>query len=180
MRRQPAGSESTTSSTRARSFSIRRARLADATGILDCLRAAFEPYRANYSAEAFADTTLTPATLERRLAEATVLVATDISGEVIGTVALSTVSPQEGHIRGLAVRPDWQGRGVAGALLRRVESDLRARHCSRISLDTTEPLQRAMGFYRKHGFRPSGRVSDFFGMPLFEYIKMLSLLSKLT
>jgi hypothetical protein len=40
-------------------------------------------------------------------------------------------------------------------------------------LDTTEPLQRAMGFYEKHGYRRSGKVSDFFGMPLVEYQKVL-------
>ena len=40
-------------------------------------------------------------------------------------------------------------------------------------LDTTEPLQRAVRFYLRHGFRASGRVTDFFGMPLFEYLKIL-------
>lgn len=28
-------------------------------------------------------------------------------------------------------------------------------------------------FYEKHGFAASGRVADFFGMPLFEYTKFL-------
>ena len=45
---------------------------------------------------------------------------------------------------------------------------------ARVSLDTTEPLRRAVRFYERHGFRPSGRVSDFFGMPLFEYVKELA------
>ena len=41
----------------------------------------------------------------------------------------------------------------------------------RVTLDTTEPLQKAMRFYTKHGYAPSGRVADFFGMPLHEYVK---------
>ena len=44
--------------------------------------------------------------------------------------------------------------------------------CSLVTLDTTEPLERATRFYEKHGYRLSGRVSEFFGMPLFEYVKV--------
>ena len=38
---------------------------------------------------------------------------------------------------------------------------------------TTEPLERAMRFYEKHGYRRSGRVTDFFGMTLHEWVKSL-------
>jgi putative acetyltransferase len=73
----------------------------------------------------------------------------------------------------MAVLPEWQGSGVARALLHAAETELRKNQCERVTLDTTEPLQRAVRFYEKHGFRPSGRVSDFFGMPLYEYVKLL-------
>ena len=39
-------------------FSILRATLDDAAGILECLRLAFEPYRDKYSAEGFRDSAL--------------------------------------------------------------------------------------------------------------------------
>jgi hypothetical protein len=42
-----------------------------------------------------------------------------------------------------------------------------------VTLDTTEPLHKAMRFYGKHGYVPSGRATDFFGMPLHEYVKLL-------
>src|SRR5262249_44750371 len=45
--------------------------------------------------------------------------------------------------------------------------------CGRVRLDTTRHLGRAIRFYETHGFRASGRVSDFFGMELFEYVKTL-------
>ena len=32
---------------------------------------------------------------------------------------------------------------------------------------------RAIRFYERHGYRPTGRVSDFFGMELIEYAKEL-------
>ena len=46
---------------------------------------------------------------------------------------------------------------------------------SRITLDTTEPLQRAVRFYEKHGYVASRRTTDFFGMALHEYVKELKL-----
>ena len=151
---------------------IRRAIPADAPGILACLAAAFEPYRAEYSPEAYSDTTLTPQTIHARLTAMTVLVAV-VADEVVGTIACNAAASGEGHLRGMAVLRSWQGHGLADRLLRASEDELRARGCRRVTLDTTAPLQRAIRFYTRHGYQPSGRVGDFFGMPLFEYEKKL-------
>ena len=153
--------------------SIRRATPADADGILGCLQAAFEPYRARYTPDAFRDTVLTAMTIQLRLATMAVFVAVTPVGEIVGTIGCGVVSPEEGHIRGMAVLPQWQGGGLAEQLLQAAESELRAQGCRRVTLDTTQPLQRAMRFYEKHGYRRSGKVSDFFGMPLVEYAKPL-------
>ena len=72
-----------------------------------------------------------------------------------------------------AVLPSMRGKGVAAQLLRQAEEEMRLRGCTRVTLDTTEPLARAMRFYEKNGYCRSGRVSDFFGMPLIEYQKTL-------
>jgi len=153
--------------------SIRKAGIGDSRAILECLKEAFAVYRDRYTPDAFVDTVLTPETLGRRLATMCVFVAADDAGEIIGTVACNVINQEEGHIRGMAVRPAWHGRGVATLLLARVESELRDRKCSRITLDTTRPLQGAMLFYEKHGFNKSGKVADFFGMDLLEYVKIL-------
>ena len=155
-------------------FSIRKASGGDAGAILECLRDAFETYRDSYTRDAFLDTVLTPETLRDRLATMCVFVATSQVGEIVGTVACSVVSPEEGHVRGMAVRPAWHGAGLASELLASVESELRERKCSRISLDTTAPLKRAARFYERHGYRRSGKVADFFGMELVEYVKELT------
>ncbi len=34
--------------------------------------------------------------------------------------------------------------------------------------------KRAIRFYERNGFRPSGKIKDFFAMPLFEYVKILA------
>jgi ribosomal protein S18 acetylase RimI-like enzyme len=154
-------------------FSIRRAGESDAAGILECLRSSFEPYRESYTPGGFADTVLSPETIGGRLSEMSVFVAVSGAGDVIGTIGSAIAAEGEGHIRGMAVLPAWQGRGAAAELLRAAELELQARGCSRVSLDTTEPLKRAARFYEKNGYRASGRVADFFGMPLFEYVKLL-------
>jgi GNAT superfamily N-acetyltransferase len=73
----------------------------------------------------------------------------------------------------MAVLPQYAGTGVAAQLLTVIETWLRQRGCTRVTLDTTLPLQAAMRFYEKHGYLRSSRVSDFFGMPLVEYVKQL-------
>ncbi len=159
--------------TESRTFLIRRATDSDAPGILETLRAAFEDYRDRYTREAFLDTVLTLETVGQRLSDMSLFVAIDETGEIVGTVGCNIVNGEEGHIRGMAVRPKWQGAGVATHLLNSVESAFRDMKCTRISLNTTEPLQRAMQLYEKNGFCRSGKVSDFFGMNLFEYVKVL-------
>lgn len=152
-------------------ISIRRATLAHADAILSCLASAFACHRSLYTPAAYQDTVLTPESIQHRMHSMTVFVAVAGSGEIVGTIACQAVSPEEGHLRGMAVLPEWQGGGIAVQLLRAAEAELRGRNCKRITLDTTEPLQRAMHFYEKNGYRRSGKVSDFFGMPLFEYVK---------
>jgi ribosomal protein S18 acetylase RimI-like enzyme len=154
-------------------FSIRRATSGDAEGIIDCLRIAFQPYRGDYTDSAFEDTVLTRDTVHQRLTAMIVFVASTEDGEIVGTVACKVLDGGEGHIRGMAVRPSWQGCGVAHQLLEAAESELRESKCSRISLNSTVPLKRAIRFYERNGFRPSGIVADFFGMPLFEYAKIV-------
>jgi [ribosomal protein S18]-alanine N-acetyltransferase len=153
-------------------ISIRQATLADVDGVLSCLHEAFAPYRDAYTPEGFTDTTLTDETIRRRLREMHVLVAVTAGDDVVGTVA-GVANGDEGHIRGMAVRPQWAGSGVARKLLDAVEAELRACRCTRVTLDTTEPLQRATRFYEKNGYRKTGRVGDFFGMRLIEYAKHL-------
>lgn len=153
-------------------YQVRKAGREDSTGILACLHTAFEPYRTQYTPQAFADTVLDFETIERRMREMCVLVA--VSGErIIGTIGCA-VNGTKGHLRGMAVSTEWQGAGVAAVLLRAAENHLRNNGCMFVTLDTTAPLKRATRFYEKHGFSASGRVSDFFGMPLYEYSKTLS------
>jgi ribosomal protein S18 acetylase RimI-like enzyme len=152
-------------------FQIRRADAEDGEAIVACLEAAFARYRAQYTPQAFADTVLNSETIQHRLREMCLFVAIS-DREVVGTIGC-TAKGEEGHLRGMAVSTDWQGTGVASALLQAVEAELRNGQCKCVTLDTTQPVERAVRFYERHGFSASGRVSDFFGMRLYEYMKSL-------
>ena len=153
------------------SGSIRRAVDRDCAGILECLQLAFAPYRSEYTSEAFLDTILTPESLQRRMTEMTIVVAI-ASEQIAGTIAWSSRG-SEGHLRGMAVRLELQGSGVSTQLLQAALDGLRRAGCTTVTLDTTRPLQRAIRFYEKNGFSASGKVEDFFGMPLYEYRRQL-------
>lgn len=154
-------------------FTIRRATLDDTEGVLRCLHSAFAAYEHDYTRVAFEDTTLTRESYLCRLREMMVFVAVDNSGCVVGTIACNVLGTGEGHLRGMAVVPECQATGIANQLLARAESELAQRSCAHITLDTTEPLERAIHFYERHGYRRSGKVGDFFGMPLIEFVKGL-------
>jgi len=154
-------------------ITIRRAVAAEAGGVRRCLSSAFEPFRYQYTRGAFEDTVPTVEAIRERMARMTVYIAVACTREIVGTVACE-VEGTDGHVRGMAIQPAWQGHGIADRLLRTVESELAAAGCARLTLDTTDPLQRAKSFYRRSGFVPSGKVTDFFGMPLYEYAKTLA------
>ena len=153
-------------------FTIRPAVATDAPAMLACLHEAFEPYRACYSPEGFRDTTMDEQTIHQRLREMHVLVAVTPAGELVGTVG-GSVHAREGHLRGMSVLPSFAGSGLAHDLLTAIEVHLRSQGCTRVTLDTTEPLQRAMRFYERNGYRRTGHIGDFYGMPLIEYAKVL-------
>jgi len=154
-------------------LTVRRAKTNDVHGVLACLLAAFDEYRDQYTPDAFADTVPDVESVDDRIRNMWVYVAVSDSGEIIGTLAAALTDDAEGHLRGMAVHPESQKRGVAKELLAIVLDDLRASGCKRVTLDTTPPLRKAMQFYEANGFRRTGRVSDFFGMELYEYARNL-------
>lgn len=153
-------------------FEIRSANEKDSAGILKCLGEAFEPYRRQYTSEAFADTVLDHDSLKARMKSMHVMVAL-ASGEVVGTIAGAERDGGIGYLRGMAVVPSFTGTGLAAKLLEAIETHLQRSGCTRVTLNTTEPLLAAMKFYEKHGYSRTGRVSDFFGMRLIGYSKQI-------
>ncbi len=111
------------------------------------------------------------ASVQERIREMCVFVAVS-EQKIAGTIGCKA-NGEEGHLRGMAVLPEWQGTTLASSLLQAAEAELRRSGCKLVKLDTTMPLERAIRFYQRHEFAASGRVADFFGMELFEYTKSL-------
>ncbi|MFX1435656.1 MAG: GNAT family N-acetyltransferase [Promethearchaeota archaeon] len=156
-------------------FEIREATPNDAKGIHEVLLAAFEEYRHFYTPEGFNDTVMSEEAVLERMREMTIYVAIDQRKNIIGTIGWQKINNEEGHIRGMAVLPKWQGmKSPATALLFTVENDAIAKECTFLTLDTTAVLKRARTFYKKHGFVETGKTGDFFNSTIYEYIKYLN------
>lgn len=153
-------------------YIIRKAEPEDAKGIHEVILAAFEEFREHYSPEGFTDTVMSENLALKRINEMNVFVAVDQKNTIIGTIGWKAVDNKEGHIRGMAVHPEIQGKdGPAAGLLQKIEEDARFQGISLLTLDTTAPLQRAQGFYKKHGFKETGKTGDFFGTKIYEFVK---------
>ena len=71
----------------------------------------------------------------------------------------SVADPRDGTIFGLFIHPDFEGRGIARALLPRACEDLRAAGFAAATL-TTGAGTRAERFYRENGWEETGRQDN--------------------
>ncbi len=153
---------------------IRLAENQDAKEIHEVILSAFEEYLHYYTSEGFADTVMSEETTIERMKEMNLYVAVEQEGLIIGTIGWQKVSNEEGHIRGMAIIPERQGKtSPATTLLKTVEEDARSKGCNILTLDTTKVLKRAQNFYKKHGFKKTGKIGDFFGSIIYEYAKKI-------
>ncbi|MFX0081562.1 MAG: GNAT family N-acetyltransferase [Candidatus Hodarchaeota archaeon] len=158
-----------------REYIIRKAQPKDAKGIHEVLSAAFEEFRHFYSLEGFANTVMSEQAALDRMKDMEIYIAINQNGIIIGTIGWKRLSENEGHIRGMAVHPKFQGKNSpAAALLKEVEKDALSQGCTFLTLDTTEILKRAQNFYRKQGFNETGKTGDFFGSTIYEFEKKVS------
>ena len=153
---------------------IRLAENQDAKEIHKVILSTFEEYRHYYTPEGFADTVMSEETTIERMKEMSIYVAVDQEGLIIGTIGWQKVSNDEGHIRGMAVIPERQGKtSPAATLLKTVEDEARSKGCNILTLDTTKVLIIAQNFYKKHGFKETGKTGNFFGSIIYEYAKKI-------
>ena len=69
------------------------------------------------------------------------------------------------EVKRMYTRPTASGRGVAKALLRRIEDEARGADKSVLRLETGTHQQEAIGLYERTGFRPRGPFSPYAMMP---------------
>lgn len=153
---------------------FRKAQMHEIEDIFGVLVKAFEPYRKRYSSGAFEATVLSVEALRSRMVgrdfEVFVVV---FDGRVVGTVSVSKREEGRLHIRSMAVSPECQGRGFGLLMVEKVEEMAKRVGLKMLSLDTSKPLRKAIGFYQGCGFEFTGVVKDFFGVEIFEMVKRL-------
>ncbi|MDH3712603.1 MAG: GNAT family N-acetyltransferase [Gammaproteobacteria bacterium] len=90
--------------------------------------------------------------------ECTHVLAHDADNHAIGTGRLLT----DGHVGRMAVRPEWRGNGVGGAILRALIGEAHRKGFVEVHLNAQV---HAIEFYRKAGFRLHGKEFMDAGMP---------------
>ncbi|MCW2749383.1 MAG: hypothetical protein JWR83_493 [Aeromicrobium sp.] len=81
-------------------------------------------------------------------------------GEVVGCGGLRRIDDQTAEIKRMWIDPRWRGLGLAGRLLRRLESEAAALGHPFVWLDTNRALTGAIAMYRGAGYTDRGRYND--------------------
>jgi len=71
----------------------------------------------------------------------------------------------EGYITNIATNPAFRRRGAAGAVLRHILADARARGLVFVTLEVRESNAPARALYQKHGFEEAGLRRAFYNKP---------------
>lgn len=79
---------------------------------------------------------------------------------LLGCAALAA-RPGYGEVKSMFVDPDARGRGVAAALLDRLEAEARGRDLTVLRLETGDALVAAIRAYTRHGFAIRGPFGDY-------------------
>lgn len=98
--------------------------------------------------------------LTRARAEVWVAVADD--RVAANAVVLYRTRTRQARLYSLVVDPALRGRGIAQALLEAAEAAARARGCVRVYLEVRRDNGAALALYAKRGYRPVGRISQFY------------------
>ena len=152
---------------------VRTAVADEARAVHGILLESFEPFKDQYTEEAYNITIMTPAHIRERIQddEYDVLVAY-LNGRLVGTVTLQ-YKADDVYARSMGVRPAAQGKGVGKKLLEAIEERARQRGCKTISLECFEPLKRAISVYAKARFQITGKKRRYYGIETFEMVKEL-------
>lgn len=87
--------------------------------------------------------------IERKLNhDADLFLVAEVGGEIVGSV-MGGYDGHRGSAYYLGVHPDYRGRGIANALINRLEKKLIARGCPKIHLMVREGNEAVIGMYEK-------------------------------
>lgn len=94
-------------------------------------------------------------------ASTTLFVARDAGGAPLGMGALKRHGGGVGEVKRMYVKPEAQGLGVGGALLRNIEALARGEKLTRLVLETGSNFDAARHVYERAAFAPCEPVLDY-------------------
>ena len=151
---------------------IRKALREDIQEIHRILMESFQPYKGEYTEQAYEATVVSPKEIEKRMndPEIEVLVA-EYCDQIVGTVTINPQGEDDLYVRAMAVKPNTQSKGIGRAILEQIQSRAQVKGCKTISLECYEPLKSAIKLYEGFGFRRTGRKRIYHGITIFEMKK---------
>ncbi len=95
---------------------------------------------------------------QKRAIERDLFLVADVDGAVVGT-AMGGYDGHRGWIYSVAVSPGFRRRGIASALIRRLETDLAHRGCLKVNLQVRVGNVQAILLYEELGYCVEDLVS---------------------
>jgi len=142
---------------------FRGANINEKDDIYQILIESFEPYRKYYTEEGYISTVLSPEEIKKRLKDNVfkVFVVT-LDKKIVGTVSIIQKNDSY-YIRSMAVDPDYQNQGIGLFILENICNIAENENIKKISLDSFQPLEKAVKFYEKYGFKKNRYNKRFAG-----------------
>ena len=133
---------------------------------------AFRPFRDYYTQGAYESTVVSEDIFRERILsdEFTVYGAFHFD-QLAGSVTTRITSDGALYFMTMAVDPTYAGQGIGKRLLHTIEEEAKNKNCSKILLETYEPLTYAIRLYEHNGFRATGNKRDYSGIEIFEMLK---------
>jgi N-acetylglutamate synthase-like GNAT family acetyltransferase len=153
---------------------FRIAEINDIYDIYQVLLESFRPYEKFYTRKSFAATILCVEKIKDRIIknEYDVYVV-QIGLRIVGTVSLKIKAFSSLYIRSMAVHPNFQRHGIGGFILKNINNIAAKNKIKKLILESSSPLENALNFYMRHGFKKTGLTRDFYGVQVYEMIKKI-------
>ncbi len=98
---------------------------------------------------------MTPELIRLAMGQSNFVTVAEVEGQIVG-YQLSTPSSSGAHLARLAVRPEWQGRGIGSALVVHVIEHYRKLGAREITINTQDSNAASIRVYQRLGFTLTG------------------------
>ena len=140
-------------------LTIRKAKMSDATSILDITKQAFLKY---IKQAGLSDTPALHENIDTILAdmENKIVLVAEYEGKVVGSVRLEILNEESAYLSRFGVSNDYQKLGIGRQLILAIDDEVRARNIKRVELHTASRAFSLVRFYYEKGFYIDSTTKD--------------------